>query len=523
MRRAAPKPEPSGRRYAAHGTQLGNPAITVPIDGSHISHTGGCALLYSGCAYRVQCARVSTALHVAAIGLVAMGLLWACRFVYRRSRVAGLMFAAGVCVRVASAAFFLSVSYFTLPFLTGLQMGNGFWTLAPDAQEYYRLAGLVAERWQATITPGYVAPLGLWMRVVGVNPASPVLFGLVMFALAVVTLVAAFGQNRTHAAQQALHLGVAAVSFSPMPVYAGVFGLKDVFFTTLVVVMGVAYLTLLAGAAWTRATLGAHLLAAAGGTLAVWLIEGTRSYFAILMWLAMAVTYAGCLIAGVPSRRRAVVQAAVVLPVLALVIALGLEPNYPRFVRRIVASIPGAVLERRAAEANGGLDELDRRREAIDNYGGNSMLSRAGDRSTETGRLEGLAVGLGGLLIPSTVLEPLGGVDLNIGRSARLIADADTVVFDLTAAGILWLLFVNRRQIAPVPLLFGLALAVLVSLPLAYVMTNYGTLIRLRLMVSAPIWLLTLALAPGFAARPSPTVRAPSRSRAGIPRPSGGR
>jgi len=45
---------------------------------------------------------------------------------------------------------------------------------------------------------------------------------------------------------------------------------------------------------------------------------------------------------------------------------------------------------------------------------------------------------------------------------------------------------------------------VLVALPLAYVMTNYGTLIRLRLMVAAPIFLLTLALAPGFAARRSP-------------------
>jgi hypothetical protein len=344
-----------------------------------------------------------------------------------------------------------------------------------------------------------------------------------MFALAVVTLVAAFGQNRTRAAQQALHLGVAALSVSPMLVYAGVFGLKDVFFTALVVVMAVAYLTLLAGAAWTRATLGVHLLAAAGGVLAVWLIEGTRSYFAILMWLAMAVTYAGCVMAGVPSRRRTAVQAAVVLPVVALVMAFGLEPNYPRFARRIVASIPGALLGHRAPEANGGLDELDRRREAIDNYGGNSMLTRAG--STETagsGRLEGLAVGLGGLLIPSTVLEPLAGVNLDIGTSARLISDVDTMVFDLTAAVILWVMIVNRRQIAPVPLLFGLVLAVAVALPLAYVMTNYGTLIRLRLMVSAPIWLLTLALAPGFAVRPSPSVPAPSQSHAGTPAPSDG-
>ena len=82
------------------------------------------------------------------------------------------MFAAGLAVRAAGGAFFLTISYFGLPVLTSLQMGNGFWTLASDAQEYYRLGGLVAGHWQSTITPGYVGPLGLWMRVVGVNPAS---------------------------------------------------------------------------------------------------------------------------------------------------------------------------------------------------------------------------------------------------------------------------------------------------------------------------------------------------------------
>jgi hypothetical protein len=198
------------------------------------------------------------------------------------------------------------------------------------------------------------------------------------------------------------------------------------------------------------------------------------------------------------------VQAAVVLPVVALVIAFGPDPNYPRFARRIVASIPGAVLERRAPMAHGGLDELDRRREAIDDYGGNSMLSRRTETETAgSSRLEGLAVGLGAVFVPSSLLGRLAGVDLHIGGSARLIADADTLVFDVMAALILWMVIVNRRQVSPPPLLFGLALAVLVALPLAYVMTNYGTLIRLRLLVAAPIWLLTLALAPGFAARRS--------------------
>jgi multisubunit Na+/H+ antiporter MnhE subunit len=90
-------------------------------------------------------------------------------------------------------------------------------------------------------------------------------------------------------------------------------------------------------------------------------------------------------------------------------------------------------------------------------------------------------------------------------------------VFDVMAAMILWLVIVNRRETSSRPLLFGLVLALLVVVPLAYVMTNFGTLIRLRLLVAAPIWLLTLALAPGFAARPAPSVPAPNQSPAGIP------
>jgi hypothetical protein len=451
------------------------------------------------------------ALHVTAVALVIMGLLWSCRFVYRRSRFAGLIFAAGLAIRATGAAFFLVISYYNLPFMTRLQMGNGFWTLASDAQEYYRLGSLVAEQWQETIAPGYVGPMALWMRAVGVNPASPVLFALVMHAVAVVTLVAAFGRNPTHGARQALHFCVAAFSFSPMLIYACVFGLKDVFSTTLIVMLAVAYLTLVA-APWTRATLRTTLLAAAGVAVAVWFLAGFREYFAILLWAAMAVTHAGCMIAAVPSRLRAVLQGAVMLPAVALVIAFGAAGGYPRFVRGIAASVPEAVVERKAPMAHGGIDELDRRRQAIDNYGGDSMITSP-QTSANPSRLKAVAVGVAVVFVPISALEGLSIVDLHIGTAARLIANADTLVLDVTAVMALWVLAANRARVNPVPVIFAAALAVLVALPLGYVMTNYGTLIRLRLMVAAPIWLLTLALAPG------PTRAATSTA---APRPSAG-
>jgi hypothetical protein len=246
--------------------------------------------------------------------------------------------------------------------------------------------------------------------------------------------------------------------------------------------------------------------------VAVWFLAGFREYFAILLWAAMAVTHAGCMIAAVPSRLRAVLQGAVMLPAVALVIAFGAAGGYPRFVRGIAASVPEAVVERKAPMAHGGIDELDRRRQAIDNYGGDSMITSP-QTSANPSRLKAVAVGVAVVFVPISALEGLSIVDLHIGTAARLIANADTLVLDVTAVMAVWILAANRARVNPIPVIFAAALAVLVALPLGYVMTNYGTLIRLRLMVAAPIWLLTLALAPG-----------PTRAATSIaaPRPSAG-
>src|SRR4030095_8824107 len=192
------------------------------------------------------------------------------------------------------------------------------------------------------------------------------------------------------------------------------------------------------------------LPAAAGAAAALWFIAGIRAYFSILLWAAMAVTSAACVMAGVPSRRRALVQSAVVLAAVALVINFGAEGNYPLFVKRVAAAVSAAAIERKAPMARGGFDELDRRREAIDNYGGDSMITsprRSGGTPTQSSggtptqsrgdtptrssgetptqdspprsRLAAVAVGVAAVFIPVSVLEGLSIVDLNIGRMAR--------------------------------------------------------------------------------------------------------
>lgn len=472
---------------------------------------------------RVQCARVSTALHYAATCLVIAAVVWVCQWVYRQSRPAGLMFAAGLAIRFGGGLLFVAASYLGLPLMARLQLGNGFWMLAPDARQYYWAASrVVPEPWTFgpiyTITPGYVGALAWWMRLVGVSPAGPVLFSVALYAVSVVAIVLAFGGGRTPESRRAIAIGVAALSFSPMLIFTAIFGLKDVFVTTLIVLLAIAYLTLLT-TAWSRATLGTNLFAAVCALALMWLIAETRAYLAILIWTATAVVCLYGVMAARGARLRQVLHGVVALTALAAVIVVGSESNYPQYIEAVIlAKLPPSLvgsgslsvrrLRRHPPVTFAGLDELDRRRDAIIAYGGDSVFN-----SHEQNRLRALGVGVAAVFVPSSILERLSIVNIHIRTAARLVADADTVALDLTIGVVLWLLIARRRQIAPAPLIFALALTLAVALPLAYVMTNYGTLVRLRLMVAAPIWLTMLALAPGSRTRSRPGTPAPSPAR----------
>ena len=76
-----------------------------------------------------------------------------------------------------------------------------------------------------------------------------------------------------------------------------------------------------------------------------------------------------------------------------------------------------------------------------------------------------------------------------------LITDIDTIFLDLTMVAALALLATQFKHVkrnwafALTAVLVGGVTAVL----LGYVVTNYGTLFRLRLLAAMPIWLLPLA------------------------------
>jgi hypothetical protein len=84
------------------------------------------------------------------------------------------------------------------------------------------------------------------------------------------------------------------------------------------------------------------------------------------------------------------------------------------------------------------------------------------------------------------------------GQGLLLITDLDTVVIDATIMATIWLFVVSARRngISP-PAVFVLVLTVLLGTTLAYVVTNYGTLFRLRLLATTALWMLPVMIPSG--------------------------
>jgi hypothetical protein len=114
-----------------------------------------------------------------------------------------------------------------------------------------------------------------------------------------------------------------------------------------------------------------------------------------------------------------------------------------------------------------------------------------------------VGTGLAAMFVPMSILEAASFVDIGGSRGMLLVADIDTLFLDASLVGLGWLLW-RRRGYASAEvagLISAMALAGVCAVLLAYVVTNFGTLLRLRLLVAAPIWLAPLALRPVLTGR----------------------
>lgn len=108
------------------------------------------------------------------------------------------------------------------------------------------------------------------------------------------------------------------------------------------------------------------------------------------------------------------------------------------------------------------------------------------------------ARGLAVIFVPISLLRAVMDIRFEGGRGLLSIVDFDTVVMDLVSGFVVVLLWRRRRAIGDrLPLvLFGFTLSLVTALLLGYVVTNLGSLWRLRSLIAVPLWILVIAVAP---------------------------
>jgi hypothetical protein len=277
---------------------------------------------------------LSMALLLASRVAMYLGLIYLVLLVLRLARarnpLLGLLLALGIVVRAALGSLLFAISYFRLPFLTGLQLGGGFWTLALDARSYFDAAVSAAHLGLSTInsgsaSPTYVRLLAVWLEIFGVSPASAVLLNLACYVLVAALIVTA--SRNTVATGVALGL----VTVSPALIIFGTQALKDSL-SVMLIVLAMAGLRM-----WTEMVSGTSREALRDGTLgasllsaAVYASAGIRAYFALFMVMSVcAAAFASVAIAlGRRDRLKAASSYATLLPLLWVMFVMGAGAYY---------------------------------------------------------------------------------------------------------------------------------------------------------------------------------------------------
>lgn len=116
-------------------------------------------------------------------------------------------------------------------------------------------------------------------------------------------------------------------------------------------------------------------------------------------------------------------------------------------------------------------------------------------------RIQLLVVGVALFFLPTFVLDAALGIAVPSGRGLLAVADVDSLFLNASLIALIALGWQRRhlmRRRLPFVVFCATTAAVTVVL-VGYVVTNYGTLWRMRPMAMVPLWLIALALSPGRA------------------------
>jgi hypothetical protein len=325
-----------------------------------------------------------------------------------------------------------------------------------------------------------------------VTPASGIFFNVLCYAGMVLLL------SKTFPSGVPSTLAILSITVSPALLVVGTQFLKDTLCIFLIVTTA-AGVSLWANSLARVGSGRLVLLTAAGGLicLSTYLFAGIRTYFALLMLASLVamsvwavVTKCGGLL-----RRRIAMAHFVLVAGATLSAATGGGPYFDYYtgLTRVTLSRPAqsvAVFDQARARfiASGGNT----------NFGDEVSLSEWDSESPTTSvatRVRFFMTGVAAMFVPISVLKGLSIVDFQGGRGLLFITDVDTLILDLALIFALYSLVTRRSEVElRLGTVFVLTLGVLTTIAMAYVVTNFGTLFRLRLLAIVPLWLL-----PAFA------------------------
>ena len=433
--------------------------------------------------------------HLAGALAVALTILFAMRWIGSRSPAARTILACGVLLRALIGLLLFVIAYGDLPIAKSMHSADGFWFLAPDARTYYQ-AAVEAGDWGFgpifEASAGYVRTLAVWLHIVGTSPAAGLYLNILILVLTSVVIVAMWTSGKRAWNEPSLLLCLGGLCLSPGLIIHSSQPLKDEFCAALLVI-GCAGAFIVFGRARSesrgrdgRLALGMSAMAAS-----MYLTMGVRPYDAFIFgaayMLAAVVSFA-------TAQRR--IRALLVNGLAAALIwAAAATASWPYF-RAVVTELTGPKVSISSVVANA-IEMLRFRQVGFVRTGGGTNAAAdiaAAEASDPTIRAAGrwkITKGLALIFVPVAVAQRLSLFELSSGRGLLWFADLDTCFLD--AAIVLLVVFAVRHRSAVAANLpyfcFTIALAAITTLLLAYVVTNLGALLRLRLMAAVPIWM----------------------------------
>lgn len=454
--------------------------------------------------------------------LATAALVFVYRWIRSRAPLAAFLFAAGLVARIAVGA------GLALSWLGSAPPGAVFtpdtrWF--PDAQMYYEDASFAADAGLTEISdsqasPTFVRSLAIWMRLAGPSHAAAHLLNVLVYAAVSIGVCLALTRRRDALGAHATALVVGVFALSPNLIILASQPLKDTLFFGALALVVIGLWWVLTDAPGAPVRLAPVPLALV--LLGVYLMSGMRAYFGLMIlgllggvlalrggalykaqgrlpWryagavvVVLAVVWTGCRVGGGPYYQTLVEP--VMLPVMAKF------DEAANAVGAMFGQSPAARPPRGTGDG-GFLSVVERSRRGFEASGGNTNMAASElDRSGRTGligKASGVLLGLGAVFVPVSLLRATGLVNFTGGGRMLLLTDVDTLFLDLTIVACLVLVWRHRRELGGAWTLaaFLLVLGVVSALLVGYVVTNYGTLFRLRLLAVVPFWLLPLVLA----------------------------